>query len=468
MTEARESPAAVLFGEGRWDVAARRLTVRGQVAKLPWRVAECLRVLLEAGGAVVPKEDLQNQIWGGALVEESNLAQCITALRKALDPAPDGTSHIETVARVGYRIAVAIQTEQPVGSTAATAARRTPRWVLAAGVAVVVAATAAGGWLHYRRGTERQAELLAGQGLELIRRGNSADGERATPLFEQALKLRPNFALAHAGLAESLARYSKSTYEVASELARKAVREDPNCGECQAILGWILMTREWRWEEAGKKLARSVELDPESAQRRVWYANWLTIHKRLPEARAEAERAVQLDPLLAQARSTLAMTHYFSGQYEEAIREGEKALSLNPEHSPGYTWKLRGYLMLGDDLGAINTRAEEIGAWESRPQPYRAKWAANFRSVYASGGRLAVARAWIDDVEAGKPLDVHRYTRAVWFAWIGEFEAALVELEAAVQTRPYYVIYIAVDPAFAPLRTNPRFQKAVRSIGLTP
>ena len=85
------------------------------------------------------KEDLQRQIWGGALVEDSNLPRCIMALRKALDPAPDGGSYIETVARLGYRLTVAVEeveaedpepqsAPEPLALAAAPGSPRRHRW----------------------------------------------------------------------------------------------------------------------------------------------------------------------------------------------------------------------------------------------------------------------------------------------------------------------------------------------------
>lgn len=91
----------------------------GSAAKLPWRAAACLQELLEADGEVVPREELEQAVWGGARIEESNLAQCIARLRKVLDPAPGGGSHIETAARIGYRIAVRIEKSPDAGEAAA-------------------------------------------------------------------------------------------------------------------------------------------------------------------------------------------------------------------------------------------------------------------------------------------------------------------------------------------------------------
>lgn len=83
-------------------------------------------------------------------------------------------------------------------------------------------------------------------------------------------------------------------------------------------------------------------------------------------------------------------------------------------------------------------------------------------------GHKGLAHHWIEEVTTGKALGVHRYNRALWFAWCGEYEEALAELEAGLQSRPYQMIWTAAEPAFIPLRSNPHFQKVIRGIGLTP
>jgi TolB-like protein len=50
-----------------------------------------------------------SRVWPDAVVEEGNLSVMVAALRKTLDPQPDGRSHIQTVARRGYRFDAAIR-----------------------------------------------------------------------------------------------------------------------------------------------------------------------------------------------------------------------------------------------------------------------------------------------------------------------------------------------------------------------
>lgn len=487
MDEGNRLTAVVRFGRGRWDPMARRLEVDRVAVKLPWRAAECLQTLLEAGGEIVSKEDLEQAIWGGALVEESNLAQCIALLRKALDPAPDGGSHIETVARVGYRIAVRVERETGAAAAgekeplpgvqgAATEAaldggdRKPPRrWAVAWLAATLIAAIAVPlmvwgvrRWQHAER-----IEVLLAEGFELCRRGNRADANEATQKFSLVLKLDPDNALALAGLAESGARGGKyDGFQAAAELARRAVRSDPDCAECHGILGWILMTRGWQWAEAGAALERALHGAHPPPQAVVWRVMWLAIHRRVPEALEMAQALTASHPELAQARVGLAMVHFFSGGYRKAIEESRQALIIQPRQAAAHYWISRSSMQLGDDAGALDGRAMEIATWDGLDGPARTALFARFHEPYDRGGREALSLAWIDEVRDEISAGTHRYNRAVWYAWIGNHQAALEELEAGVEARPFNMIYTAVDPAFEPLRNDPRFHAVLRGIGL--
>lgn len=484
MDEGNRLTALVRFGRGRWDPVVRRLEVDGVAAKLPWRAAECLHTLLEAGGGIVSKEDLEQAIWGGALVEESNLAQCIALLRKALDPAPDGGSHIETVARVGYRIAVRIERETEAGESGSLPVvqrgetettldgndRKPARWWMTSWLAAVLIAAIAiplAAWGFQRWQRAERIDVLLAEGFDLCRRGNRADANEAAQKFGLVLKLDPDNALALAGLAESGARAGKyAGFQAAADLARRAVASDPGCAECHAILGWILMTRGWRWAEAGAALERSLQGTQPPPQAVVWRVMWLAIHRRVPEALTMAQNLAARRPELAQARVGLAMAHFFSGDYRKAIEESRQALIIQPRQAAAHYWISRSSMQLGDDAGALDGRAMEITTWDGLDGTARTALFARFREPYERGGREGLSLAWIDEVRDEISAGTHRYNRAVWYAWAGNHRAALEELEAGVQSRPFNMIYTAADPAFEPLRNEPRFHAVLRGIGL--
>ena len=91
------------FGRFRLKVAERVLLREGELVPLTPKVFDILVTLVEHGGQVVAKDDLMKRVWPNTFVEEGNLTQNISLLRKALGESPGGVQFIETVPRRGYR-----------------------------------------------------------------------------------------------------------------------------------------------------------------------------------------------------------------------------------------------------------------------------------------------------------------------------------------------------------------------------
>jgi TolB-like protein/DNA-binding winged helix-turn-helix (wHTH) protein len=89
----------------------------GELVPLTPKVFDILVTLVEHGGQVVAKDDLMKRVWPNTFVEEGNLTQNISLLRKALGESPGGVQFIETVPRRGYRFVA--HTEQSWGEEVA-------------------------------------------------------------------------------------------------------------------------------------------------------------------------------------------------------------------------------------------------------------------------------------------------------------------------------------------------------------
>ena len=83
------------------------------------RVFELLLVLVENAGRLVTKETLLNRIWADSFVEEGNLNQTVSRLRKLLGERPNENRFIETVPRVGYRFVAEVHVIDRPAETAA-------------------------------------------------------------------------------------------------------------------------------------------------------------------------------------------------------------------------------------------------------------------------------------------------------------------------------------------------------------
>jgi DNA-binding winged helix-turn-helix (wHTH) protein/TolB-like protein/Flp pilus assembly protein TadD len=96
------------FGDFHLD-ASRRLVCRSNLTiPLTSKAFETLLVLVRNRDRVLPKEELMNAVWTDSFVEEVNLAQNISALRKALGESPGENRFIATIPGKGYRFVCAV------------------------------------------------------------------------------------------------------------------------------------------------------------------------------------------------------------------------------------------------------------------------------------------------------------------------------------------------------------------------
>jgi DNA-binding winged helix-turn-helix (wHTH) protein/pimeloyl-ACP methyl ester carboxylesterase len=120
---------AYRFGPFHLDVRERRLSRGPVVIPLRLKVFDTLRVLVEHAGRLVTKQELLDTVWPDTSVEENNLNHNVSVLRKALGDGATGQQYIETVPRVGYRFAAAVETTgEPLRPSASSpSAARTAR-----------------------------------------------------------------------------------------------------------------------------------------------------------------------------------------------------------------------------------------------------------------------------------------------------------------------------------------------------
>jgi TolB-like protein/DNA-binding winged helix-turn-helix (wHTH) protein/tetratricopeptide (TPR) repeat protein len=97
------------FGVFRLNPAERILLREEVPVRLPPKAFDALVLLVENPGHLLEKEELLRKVWPGTFVEESNLAQHISILRKALQDGEVGLRYIETVPRRGYRFVAEVR-----------------------------------------------------------------------------------------------------------------------------------------------------------------------------------------------------------------------------------------------------------------------------------------------------------------------------------------------------------------------
>lgn len=143
------------FSSAIFDEAAWSLRVKGKIVPIEAKPLAVLRTLLRHPGEVCSKDMLIDIAWPNVVVSDASLATAISKLRRALGDDDADAPIIQTVARIGYRLAVPVTVEpnasespNPDGSEQAAKSPASlapnngawPKWpVLAAGAIMVVA-----------------------------------------------------------------------------------------------------------------------------------------------------------------------------------------------------------------------------------------------------------------------------------------------------------------------------------------
>lgn len=105
----RRSRQVYEFGPYRLDTAERLLLREGEPVPLTPKVYETLIALVERRGHLVEKEELMKTIWPDSFVEEANLTNNVSILRKTLGEDEHGQLYIKTVPKRGYQFTAGVR-----------------------------------------------------------------------------------------------------------------------------------------------------------------------------------------------------------------------------------------------------------------------------------------------------------------------------------------------------------------------
>jgi len=158
----------------------RMLEGGGKLIHLTPRVLDALILLVENEGHIVQKDALIEKLWPNSFVEENNLSQAISALRKALGIQSNGNDFIETVPKVGYRFIAPITVhdvaEDVASSTAIHANNLTLRVVRVAILLILVASAAVLGWRTIMRNPVEENSVVSEKRVKRLT--NSPENEQ--------------------------------------------------------------------------------------------------------------------------------------------------------------------------------------------------------------------------------------------------------------------------------------------------
>ena len=291
------------------------------------------------------------------------------------------------------------------------------------------------------------------------------DCRSAVDFFNQALDKNPNYAQAHAALANCFGRMGESgrmnykeAFSKQKAEATRAIELDDSLPEGHVELANTAMTLDWDWATAATEFHRALELNPNSAAIHQKYAFYLVRTGHLPEAMAEVERGVDLDPVSWHSFHYEGFIDYFSRQYDQALSLilRVRALDIKP---PDWSF------LLGDVYAEKGRYADAIAEFiKSGNGPDSLGHLGN---AYARAGQPAAAQKTIAQLQQDVEKNgVGRYEIALVYAGLGKKQEAFKWLEEAYDAHDVGLLYLKIDPCLDPLRSDPRFDDLVRRVGL--
>lgn len=319
-----------------------------------------------------------------------------------------------------------------------------------------------------------RAPAVSAEAYELYLRGRfhwdkteTPDFYQAIEYYEQAVRVDPAFAAAHAGLADTYTMLHGLGVAPPSELstkakaaAQRALEIDPALAEAYVSRGLIKHFFDWDFPGGDRDFEHAIALRPNLAIAHHLYGKDLVMWHRFDDSAAELERALQLDPYSAAINKDLGETFYYARRFPEALEQFRRTLELDPGSSAAFFWLARTYEVLGRRDEAVEHQLKiaigrGLGDFAALEDIYPQSGWQGFWGAYVAALEALRAKQYVEPYKL-----VEGYVRA------GDFERAFAWLETCLTDRSSWTPTIIIDPLVDPLRDDPRFDDLVRRAGL--
>ena len=506
MAAAPIPPNVARFGVFEADFRAcelRRNGIKVRLQDLPFRA---LTLLLSRPGELITHEEFRQALWPeDVFVDfERALRSAIKRLRDALGDNSASPVFIETVERRGYRWIgpVRLLDSSPTLQTKELLAEELPKpqpastptdatswarlvFVLPLLALLFVVWTPRPGYHKASAGTKppsptaisahaapsREAEDLYLKGRYYWNKRTPESLNQALDAFTQAIFQDPQYADAYVGLADcyNLMREfstmpASEAYVNAFSAARKAVELDPQSAEAHASLAFATFWGMWDARDADREFRRALELDGNNAKVHHWFATFLDITGRQPEALAEIETARKLDPHAPSILADKGRLLWVAGRHDEAMQLLTQMEATDPDFVSPHRYLAVAYLEDRNYPHYLEEMKKDAQLTHNSAKTSEAEAAAR---GFAAGGEHGLLEAQLKArtklYQEGK---LSPYFVAETESLLGKKDEAFTYLTDCVQVHDEMLINATQNQAFDSLKGDPRFEKLTAVLGV--
>lgn len=295
--------------------------------------------------------------------------------------------------------------------------------------------------------------------------------QMALEYFNKAIEVDPSWGPPYAGVAEfwvgvrqmGLAPNSITVPNIYKYL-HKAMELDPNSAHTHLVNAAVAVWTGYDWEKGESEFLKSIELNPNDAENRSFYAHMLLFMKRHDEAYSQAKKALALDPLNPKIQGFAAITFMHIGKCEEALEQANKALVMVPNHPLG----LNTLWVCNEHMGNHKEATENFG----KLMGLKDENLVLVMDAFEKGGYQAALDQMLSILE-GTPdeqIPVSAHIRIAWlYMKTGRMDEALdiFEKELEEQAADLHYVFTGAE-AFSEIRDHPRFLAIQEKMGLPP
>lgn len=286
--------------------------------------------------------------------------------------------------------------------------------------------------------------------------------QKAIEFYEETLRLEPNYALAHDGLAEVYmvmefnSLVPPGTAAPKAEFhAQKALDLDSSLAGPYVVLGAVRTMQNYDLRARENYYQQALLKNPNHRTAHLWLANNFAVQGKFQEAERELLRVQELDPLSFGVRMHLSELYYYWRKPDQSLEQAELMLAANPENKGIHSFLAKAYAQKGEFDKAF--AALEKNPTDDVDRVY----------ILALAGRADEARNVTEAVAKSDAGSKNPYCVGAMYAAIGEHETALAWLEKSYAMRQADLVSMKIDPPLDNLRDDEHYRDLLQRVHLT-